>query len=226
MGDIQKLQIKLPSEPPTEFRIFYKGENKTTRGVFTFDDDAAESVMAAFSEHGMDRLPIDVDHGMLSGTPTLETRKAMGWFVPVIRNGELWATDVQWTTAASQALREREFRFISPAFATDSKKRILRLLNVALTNLPATRDLEPLVANMTAHPGGNNGETMKVLLEKLSAKDEAEALSVVHGLHAVEAELLNITGTKTSKEALIAAKYAQSTVVTLASRIAELEGEK
>ena len=224
------LHIKLADGDslPTAFRIFRAGVNETRKGSFTFDDEAAAAVMAAFAEHGMDRLPIDVDHGMLNQSPTLESSKAHGWFVPELRNGELWASDVQWSNAASEALREREFRFISPAFSAPNG-RIMRLLNVALTNLPATQNLEPLVANQSAHRGNNTGETMKLLLDKLSAKDEAEALSVVHGWETTTTELLNITNTKKLSdaiEAIKAGRVALSDVVTLTAKVAELEGEK
>ncbi len=142
------LQIALGGEPPREIKLFGAGRNATTKGDFVFDDKAAESVMARFRDHGLDKLPFDFDHGMFASEVTSENRKAAGWFVPEIRNGELWATNIEWTPLAAQMLRDKEFRFFSPAFDSDNRSgRILRLWNVALTNLPATKGQMPLVAN-------------------------------------------------------------------------------
>jgi len=139
-------------EPPSEFRIFTAGQVETTKGTFVFDEDAAAAVMADYQAHGID-LMVDYDHAALGGTsadPALASRAA-GWFNLEVRGGELWAVNVRWTPNAAQALRNREWRFMSPAFEVGQDKRITSLLNVALTNIPATRRLTPLMA---ANKGG------------------------------------------------------------------------
>ncbi|MHA1572465.1 MAG: phage protease [Alphaproteobacteria bacterium] len=142
------LSVTLTTEPPHEFVIFSAGDVTTSKGDFVFDDKAAALVLAAFSEHGQDKLPIDFDHLMVAESKSIEGASAAGWFVPEVRNGALMATSVQWTPRAERMIRDREFRFLSPAFYYDDKSgRINELINVALTNLPATKNAVPLVAN-------------------------------------------------------------------------------
>lgn len=165
-------------EPPTEIRLFWSGMNATSKGEFLFDEKAAESVLKAFADHGADRLPFDSHHLMLT-SDNPEAKKALGWFVPrVSDDGDLLASDIQWTPKTAQALKDREYRFHSPAIAFDPKsRRISRLVNVALTNLPATKHQTPLMLS-EAEPEGN---PMK-LFEMLSASDEGSALVALSAL--------------------------------------------
>lgn len=169
---ITALSIALTGdEPPSEFRIFAAGANETVKGMIVFDEAAATSVMAEYEAHGIE-LPIDYDHAMLGGTsadPALAGRAA-GWFTLEVRNGELWAVNVRWTEPAAEALRRKEWRFMSPAFQTDESGRVLSLLNVAITNLPATRRLEPLMAASMTRLGGK-GMTLEEMMKVAEALD-------------------------------------------------------
>lgn len=149
-------------EPPTEFRLFAAGEVETTKGTFTFDESSAASVMAEYAAHGID-LMIDYDHASLASVTLdpAQTGKAAGWFNLEVRGGELWAVNVRWTEAAAEALRAKEWRFMSPAFSTEDG-RITSVLNVAITNLPATRRLEPLMAASAKGDGMSVEEFLKV----------------------------------------------------------------
>jgi phage I-like protein len=139
--------------PPSEFRIFRAGKNETTKGTFLFDAKAAQLVMAEYRAHGAD-LMLDYDHASLGvGIDPALSGKAAGWFELAVRNGELWAVNVRWTPAAAAALRQKEWRYMSPAFGLDkTTNRITSLLNVALTNMPATRQLDPLMAASARDP--------------------------------------------------------------------------
>lgn len=152
--------------PPTEFRIFAKGEVKTRKGQFLFDEPGAKSVMAHAAEFGAE-YPLDYGHAMLGGgmfghADPAEGNKAAGWFRPEMRDGELWATAVTWTPTAEKKLREREYRYISPAFQTEDValdangkrgRRVMELINVALSNVPATKGLTPLVLDAKENLG-------------------------------------------------------------------------
>jgi len=170
-------------EPPTSFRLFGQGTTRTTRGDLLFDEQAATDVMAAMAEHGKADLPIDYGHGMLSMIKTPDSGVAAGWFKPAVVDSELWATEVQWTPRADKALRAREYRYHSPAvkYHPDTR-RVTKLVNVALTNLHATKGLKPLVASETDNPsapvqGAEEANTMsEKLFARLGAKDEAEAV--------------------------------------------------
>jgi phage I-like protein len=204
--DVTALSVDGSTEPPTEFRIFTAGKVDTWKGAFQFDQRAAEDVMAAYAEHGTD-LPIDYDHAMFDSYTSPQDRVAAGWFGLELRGGELWASNVRWTPKADAALRAREWRFISPTLTheTETPFRVKRLFNVALTNVPATKQLRPLVASQRGGGTSDNhteARAMTALLTALSAKDEGEALASVQRLKDAVGALTALTGKPTLGEAL------------------------
>ncbi len=184
-----KLVIALSGEaPPAEFRIFTSGAVDTVKGTFLFDDASAVSVMAEYREHGAD-LMIDYDHASLSSDRApdpAQAGKAAGWFDLEVRGGELWAVNVRWTLPATAALTRKEWRYMSPAFQTDDEGRIMALINVALTNLPATRRLQPLVA-ASIHGGSMDPELVSKALDALVAGDAEQAMSILKDMIAAAA---------------------------------------
>lgn len=179
------LAVGAGEEPPTEFRIFTAGQVETKKGNFIFDDKAAASVMAAYQKHGID-LMIDYDHasiGSHEAPDPAQAGKAAGWCNLELREGELWAVNVRWTEPAADALRRKEWRFMSPAFETHGE-RIVSILNVAITNLPATRRLEPLVAaNLISASGGAlDPKLIASALDALIAGDADKCMEILKGL--------------------------------------------
>ena len=196
------LDVGATREPPSEFRIFRAGANPTTKGVLLFDEQAAESVMRAAQDWGND-FPLDYQHGMVAFlTPDpAASGAAAGWFAPEVRAGELWAANVRWTERAAGYLRAGEYRYISPTVTVAEDGRVLELINVALTNIPATKGLDPLVAfDRRARRGRSharktmNEETLKALRAALaeqyadakfeSADEEYVYFELPAGVHA------------------------------------------
>ena len=139
---------------PSEFRLFRAGVNSTAKGDFVFDAESAASVMAAYTAR---QTPLMGDYEHMSlAQPPVKAPASITNFVPEVRmdstgQPELWATQVQWTDTAREHLAAGEYRLYSPAFMPDSEGvRVAYLINVALTNLPATYGLEPLVAASSA----------------------------------------------------------------------------
>jgi hypothetical protein len=142
------LAVQASDTPPSEFRLFRKGENRTSKGTYLFDELAASEVMAVYRAHGVD-IAIDLEH--LSLEDPEQSRNfdpdARGWTRLELRNGELWAVGVTWTTDGAARLREKRQRYISPAFTVDPEsRRITTVLNIAITAMPATDNIQPLVA--------------------------------------------------------------------------------
>ena len=52
MKQTRLLRLELNEVPPREFRIFPYGVIETTKGIFIFDERAAEQVMAAWRDYG------------------------------------------------------------------------------------------------------------------------------------------------------------------------------
>lgn len=129
-------------DPPSEFRIFTAGVVRTLKGDFVFGEKEMAAVLADVARRGVE-LPIDYDHAMVDPASSREERAAAGWFSVADRGGELWAVGVRWTECGDEDVRSKEWRYISPAF--DAKgKSITNLINVALTNIPATLEATPL----------------------------------------------------------------------------------
>lgn len=174
---LDSVELAVGDEPPTEFLLFKSGDNATKKGNFVFSERSALAVMSEFSDSGLDALPFDASHLMLT-SDNPEAKKALGWFRPEVRGGELWAADAKWTPKTREALINREYRFHSPAIKFDGKTReILSLVNVALTNLPATKNQTPLMLS----EGDEKEEPMK-LFECLGASDEGSALVALDAL--------------------------------------------
>jgi len=145
---------------PTEFRIFKAGINASDKGNFLFDETAAMSVMKAF-EKKQTPLTMDYEHMAASDPPVKAPASASSW-VPEVRNGELWATRVNWTATARGEIERREYTRFSPLFLAEPKtNRIMRIINCTLTNTEALDGIEPLVAASTTAPGVVAMKTIK-----------------------------------------------------------------
>ena len=199
---------------PTEFCLFKSGANATHdgRGSFLFDDLSAKSCETKIHERGIADFAIDYDHASLafiSADPS-QSAKAAGWFKALVRDGALWACDVSWTPAAAQKLKDREFRYYSPAanFETtpEGDKRITKLINCAITNNPALAGLQPLVAS--TKPGAEpvkESIMLKLIQKALALSDTATEADAAVALNATIEKLRSLvafTGRATADEAL------------------------
>jgi phage I-like protein len=209
---------------PSEFRILRAGLNRTEKGDFLFDEQAAGDVMRAYTAKGLDRILIDFEHQSMQAPPGggPAHKAAAGWFAPQIRAGELWATDVTWTTTALSMLAPAqgapEYRYLSPVlFFDEETRRVTRLKNIALTNDPALDELSPLVAataledEMPCAECSAKDSKIKdledrftALTAKLSAFEEKdkEKLSAMTALTGVRDKLVALTGQSTEAAAI------------------------
>lgn len=135
---------------PSEFLIFKAGTNTSTHGSVTFTEASARSVIENFRSHGA-QLPLDLEHLALDPEAPNFRSDAMAWFDLAVRKdakgrSELWAVDVKWTPEGERRLREKSQRYTSPAFFTNEEGEVTRVVNVALTSLPATDGLQALIA--------------------------------------------------------------------------------
>jgi hypothetical protein len=157
LGRLIELAIGSEGKLPVEFRIFRAGVNDTTQGPIVFDADAAEAVMAAYAQHGVD-LVIDLAHDSIDEQARVhrnDADDARGWCRLELRDGpELWAVGVTWTPDGARRLTERTQRYISPVVFIDTEtNRALEVFNLALCSMPATHNAAPLVAaRRTAAP--------------------------------------------------------------------------
>lgn len=245
------LTVPVPGgEPPREFRIFPFGRVETTKGVFLFDRKAAERVMQAWRDYG-NRLSIDYEHQALEPVSNGPV-PAAGWFELELREDGLWAVNVEWTPKAAELLRNREYRYFSPAFYAE-EGRIVELINLALTNLPATKRMEPLVAKAVGFESGpvyegssyhqwgekapwereegSGREKMTEILRLLGRESatEAEVAATVSRLVTLERTLTSLTGHQDLDQALAVVqgwRQAHEELPRVQERLAALEEER
>lgn len=243
------LTLELPQgSPPGEFRVFPFGRVETTKGVFFFDQEAAERVMQAWRDYG-NRLSIDYEHQALEPVSNGPV-PAAGWFDLEVREDGLWAVNVEWTPMAAELLRNREYRYFSPAFYADEEGRIVELINLALTNIPATKRMEPLVAKAVGFESGpvyegssyhqwgekapwegSGREKMTEILRLLGRESatEAEVTAIVSRLVTLERTLTSLTGHQDLDQALAvvqAWRQAHEELPRVQERLAALEEER
>jgi phage I-like protein len=143
------VETNAAGELPTEFRLFAPGVNRSENGDYLFDAAAAESVMSSFGAHGVDKM-IDLEHLSLDAKAPHFDPDARGWFTLELRDGELWAVNVRWNADGAARLTDKRQRYVSPAFAYDPKSgRVTKIVNVAITAMPATHGTAALVAART-----------------------------------------------------------------------------
>lgn len=148
------LKLSLPAlefetdKPANRVRLFSAGWNETENGRYLFDDVAAAAILAAYSAHGIDRM-LDLEHLSLDPKAPHYDPDARGWFQLAVQNGELWAVNIRWTPDGEARLKERRQRYVSPAFEVDAESRPTKLVNVAITAMPATHNTPALIAAST-----------------------------------------------------------------------------
>lgn len=142
---LKALVLAADKTPPTEFQIFPFGKVKTTKGEFSFDRAAGEAIVAEYKARGVD-MAGDYDHASVQKQPVPTGAPTPMWYGLELRDDGLWAVDVKWTPRATEYLKGSEYRYYSPAFFSDDDNRITELVNIALTNDPATIKLPALVA--------------------------------------------------------------------------------
>jgi hypothetical protein len=132
---------------PTDVMFFSAGENITSRGSFFYDPTQA-SVLTLNQKNTdtRDRLPFDLAHLSTTDAPSLEAQKAYGWFTLEYAEDGIWARDIKFTDTGANLILNKEFRFLSPTFNADKDGNIKDIINIALTNWPATMGLQPLIA--------------------------------------------------------------------------------
>lgn len=152
--------------PPTAFRIWRAGDNETDHCPTVFTERSAQLLLEQQERRG-NRFSVDVNHLSLDPSAPLENQRAVGWFDIEVRNGELWAINVEWTDTVRDGLTKSppEWRYHSPAYDVDKATgEVLSLTNLALTNNPATWSVTAL-----ATCGAPNRETPRMKFEDVKA---------------------------------------------------------
>ena len=211
---------ELPEEapamaPPSSFRIFPMGDIETTKGVFKCTPKGLAAIMAAAADWG-NEFSIDYEHAAVA-MPTGGPSPAAGWFSLQASDAGLDAVGVRWTDRACDLLCAREYRYFSPTFLVDDSGEIVELVNLALTNLPATKRMEPLMATrITLDQPRGDADAVTLAAERARLDDANRTIT----------SLCEIFGVDKAADAIALAKVARDDakrVVELSAQLAELE---
>lgn len=115
---------------------------------FTLTEEKLDEFAADIGSR--DSIPLDRDHAFYKGM----SAPAAGWFVPGSEEvtAEGLFADVEWTPAAAEQVRNREYRYISPEFSFATRRsngQVIReptLMAATLTNRPFFTEMQPIAA--------------------------------------------------------------------------------
>lgn len=198
--DLIRLSLSLPSgELAKELQIFPYGIIKTTKGNFLFSAEAAERLMQADEDWGNQRSA-DYEHQSLMGMEA----PASAWYELALKDDGLWATNIRWTQKAQEYLNNDEYKYFSPAFYTNWDGEIVEYINFALTNLPATKRMDGLLAASILNVYGDNKasesefnmdlKSLIAVLGMATDSKESDVLARLNALNTQVTSLISLTG--------------------------------
>jgi len=145
---ISTCAVAINSEDAPEWiELLTAGRFSAVDGRGPFDnadpDSIVEASVARMPEVG---LVLDYDHSTDLAAPEGRPSIAAGWIKQFkVENGAILAR-IEWTAKAAEALKAKEYRYISPVFEHGKDGKVSRILRAALTNNPALTELPAIAA--------------------------------------------------------------------------------
>ena len=154
----------------------------STKGDFLVDNESFQSIRCKFTERQL-QIPIDYEHQTLKDMQA----PAAGWIKDIVLKSDGIYGAVDWTEKATEYLKNREYRYLSPVVLTQGKeRRVVALHSAALTNTPAIDAMTPVTCS--DKPSESEG-----------GADQGEADSSGKGIEAL-AELLQLDPSATMED--------------------------
>lgn len=196
-------------QAPEWLRILPLGmvELRDSRAPFEVTPAALTAIVENFRAGGVD-LVVDYEHQSLTG----DKAPAAGWIKDLAARSDGLYARIEWTATALRYIQAGEYRYYSPVLQLNPESREpSRLMHLGLTNVPAIKNLAPLLAAKYRGFFGADGGTseapeilvvnspaerpasqqqeeaiamLKELIEKMGLKPEtteAEVLALVFG---------------------------------------------
>ncbi|EAO0949726.1 hypothetical protein EXE89_15765 [Salmonella enterica] len=246
------IELTASATPATRVRLLPAGEFRSNDGrpkecrTWVMNAACAQRLIETAANKQIE-YSFDYEHQALRAAQNGKPAPASAWFSEFewVEGDGLYATDVRWTSAATQMIASLEYRYVSPVFSYNPfTGEVMGLLNVALTNLPALDELDDGVvvaasrlAAMSIIPAEEpsmDEEQIAYLLSQLrwilnlpetstaaDIKTELEkiitAISGGQGIAAASVDLLALINAGTDKDARIAEQAAQ--IADLSQRV-------
>jgi phage I-like protein len=183
------------------------------RGPFTAGDATRlhEIISRTKAHLGTTQMMVDYDHQAVFAAVegVGGTAKAAGWISEFEARDDGIYGQVTWTEAARVALAALEYRYLSPVFLTDKTSAVVRLVNVALVNLPAM-DLSAIAARAQLSSKETNMDQILAALGLAEGAAEADALAALRALQDTQTAICAAAGLPEGSDstALVAAVQA------------------
>lgn len=138
---ILALNVALAEGAPPEWVELIPGGGAVTgidgRSWINDQPQAILDHFARYKAHNRE-LPIDYEHSSELKAPNGDQAPAAGWGteLEIREGGSIWAR-VEWTPKGTEAVANREYRYLSPVLLYEKKtRRIVGIASVGLTNKP------------------------------------------------------------------------------------------
>jgi len=146
----------------------------------TFLNPGADILLSAQNAHGVD-VVIDEEHSTELKAPRGDSAPAFGWISDWKVQDNVLFGRVEWNTRGLTALKNKEYRYYSPAYPLTSDGEIRYIKSVGLTNTPNLR-----LPALNRENSGGNELIPKALIEALGLKADASEAEVVIAVNAVK----------------------------------------
>lgn len=191
------------------------------RGPYHAGDQASLELIAANtrSYHGSTEILIDYEHQSINSQTNGQPAPAAGWIKEVQARPDGLYGRVEWTANAANAIKAREYRYLSPVYFYAKDGKVLALQHAGLTNVPNLHMAE-VAAHSFFSAKTNEEASMKNILAALGLAEGASENDV----------LIAINSLLTSSTAIAAAagltKDAKSDAVATAVQTAFADRKK
>ncbi len=199
------------------------------RGPYNAGDEAAMRTVvdASRKRAAATDIVVDYDHQtVFSAIPGVGGRApAAGWIKELEARPDGIYGRIEWTDAATQAIRAGEYRYISPVYRHDKSGHVRVLISAALTNTP-NLDLTAVAASALIAPPGDTMEPIAEALGLAADADEAACLTAIRALTAAHAAVITAAGLATgaTTDAVVAAvQSARSSAVVDPTKFVPVE---
>jgi hypothetical protein len=197
-----------PGKAPTAFRIWAAGNNVTDDGPMLFSARSAKLVMQEQATRG-NLYSLDYDHLSLKVDRPATAGQAAGWHKLEVRNGELWATSVEWVTEAKAGLEATppKWRYFSPAYLQDVETgEVVSYCNTALCINPKTHSNTQLATRAVKASTMDQSEMLAALKAILDSDADEDTKAKAQALYDVIAAAV---GGDAKAEEMVAARAAK-----------------
>lgn len=155
----------------------------STKGDFLVDSESFQSIRCKFTERQL-QIPIDYEHQTLKDMQA----PAAGWIKDIVLKSDGIYGAVDWTERATEYLKNREYKYISPVVTLrNTDRKAVDLHSAALTNTPAIDAMTPVAYSDKPSEGsadqaevGNGGKNTMEALAALLQLDPSATMEDIY----------------------------------------------